>query len=310
MSRDLDLTEFQYVGVDPYSETVGELKIGPKGVRFVLPRQKKGRTYQALFDVEWPEVISFECCEVSYCKDEKSWPLEEELPDGYKAIGPAGMFFVYAMPYGEAEFQVWAFIPKSDVQTVKETAEKYLETPSLSGLAHHATAAAVRYVVNHCEILSRHETEWNDWLHKGPTTRPREKKWRERGASYIFCKEGMAIDLYGTGEQLEQMSTFWPWRRVKNILIDDVEILYQWHEDSYVYRQQVWKEEPRKSILSAAEDALNVYRSSKDVPQVLLIRPWSFPSCLHRSWDHLEPFASKASRNRFPPIYDFEEKDD
>lgn len=309
MSRDLDLTDFEYVGVDPHSKTVGELNICAKGARFVLPRERKGKAYQALFDVDWSEVVSFECCEVNYCRDEKSWPLKEELPEDYKVIGPAGMLFVYAMPFGEADFQVWAYIPQSDVRDVRELVEKYTETPSLPGLAHHATAAAVRYVVDHCEVLSRYETEWHDWLHKGPSAKPREKRWREKGATYVFCREGMAIDHYGTGEQLEQMSTFWPWRRIKSILVDDVEILYQWHEDSYIYRQQVWDDEGRRTILSAAENALNTYRSSEDVPQVLLIRPWSFPSCLHRSWDHLEPFASKASRNRFPPIYDFAEED-
>lgn len=306
------MTDFQYLGEDPYSKNIGELKIGPKGARFVLPREKKTRSYKAQFDLEWSEVLCFECCEVNYCHDYKSWPLHEEPPSGYEIIGPAGMFFVNLLLNGEAQFQIWAYIPRDDVANLRELAEGYLGIPSLPGIAHHGTAAAIRYIVENCEVLSRFETDWVDWTHKSPNapmTKPRDKL-REKGPVYSFCKEGMGIDFYGAGEQLEQMSTFWPWRLIKAIYLEDVEIIYLWHEDSYTFRQQVWEQEPRQSILDAANSALSTYRSSSDVRQVLLIRPWSFPSSLHRTWDQLEPFNCKASRNRFPPIYDFEEDDD
>jgi hypothetical protein len=120
----------------------------------------------------------------------------------------------------------------------------------------------------------------------------------------------MAIDFYGTGEQLEQMSTFWPWRRIRRVFKDDEELCvrYQWHDDAFTFNQQVLDNEPRKEFSDAAEAALNLYNESDGVDEFLLIRPWSFPARFHRTWDKLEAFSSKASRNKFPPIYDFEEK--
>ena len=308
VSEESGLADFEYVGEDPYNKAAGELKLGSEGARFILPRKQRGRSYRAIFDVDWLDVISFECCEVNFCEDDKSWPLQEEPPEDYKIIGPAGMFFVFLMALGEAAFQIWAFTPCEEITTVGELAERYLKRPSLPGLAHHGTASAVRYIVDHCEILEQHKTQWHDWLRKGPTTKPRIKKFKERGPDYIFCKEGMAIDFYGAGVQLEQMSTFWPWRVINNIFVVGNEILYQWYEDSYTFKQQVWEDEKRESIYTAAENALDTYKSSKKVQELVLIRPWSFPSRFHQTWDKLEPFASKASRNSFPSIYDFEEE--
>lgn len=312
MSRDIGLTGFEYAGKDPFGKTSSELLISPAGARFDLPREKKTRSYKVTFDVRWAEVVSYECCRVNVCADEKSWPIGEEIPPKYEVIGPAGMLFVYLLIEKKAHFQIWAYFPYEDVDRVKELAERYIGIPSTPGLAHHGTAAVVRYVVDHCDVLTRFETEWQDWIHKSPSS-PMSKareKLREKGPVYNFCMEGMAIDFYGASEQLEQMSTFWPWRIINNMYLDDAEILYQWHDDAFIFRQQVWDDNTRKTILAAALDALKQYRSSSSVKQVLSIRPWSFPSSLHRSWDQLEPFGSKATRNRFPPIYDFEEAED
>ncbi|RLI53098.1 MAG: hypothetical protein DRP09_16515, partial [Candidatus Thorarchaeota archaeon] len=193
---------------------------------------------------------------------------------------------------------------------VQNTLSEYLERPPVPGLAHHGNAAVVKYMVDHCTVLSRVKTEWHDWIKTGPLLgKPRKKRWRERGPDYVFCEEGMAIDFYGAGEQLEQMSTFWPWRVISTMIIDGYQILYQWYDDNYVYRQQVWDKEQRAEILKAAKNALKVYRSKEGIPEVLIIRPWTFPSRFYRTWDKLEPLTSKASRNRFPPILDFDEED-
>ncbi|MHA2235338.1 MAG: hypothetical protein ACXABH_08420, partial [Candidatus Thorarchaeota archaeon] len=84
-------------------------------------------------------------------------------------------------------------------------------------------------------------------------------------------------------------------------------VRYQWKDDTYIFRQQVLKDDQRLEFTQAAESALDSYNSSDDVDEMLMIRPWSFPSRFHRTWDKLEAFSSKASRNRFPPIYDFKE---
>jgi hypothetical protein len=310
MSDTFDPEEFEFTTIDPYSKGRGELKIGPQGVRFILPRKKKGRSYRAAFDVEWSDVVSYECCEVNYCKDDKSWPLHEEIPKDYKAIGPAGMLFFFLRSVQEAYFQIWTYMPLEEVGEVQKLLKDRLEMPPLPGLAHHGTAAAVRHVVSHCEVLERRSAQWHDWIHRGPSSEPREKKFREKGPDYIFCREGMAIDFYGAGEQLEQMSTFWPWRVMKAVFVDDAEILYQWFEDSYTFRQQVWDEEERQSILEAAQNTLAAYRATDNPQELVLVRPWSFPSRFHRSWDKLEPFASKVTRNSFPPVFDFVEEDE
>jgi hypothetical protein len=309
MSRDLEFSDFEYTGEDPHSSEPDKLQIGSDGARFILPRKKRRKSYTALFDTSWDEVISFECCEVHYCTDDLSWPLNEDLPNGYESIASAGLLFLYLMPFGQANFQIWSHFPVEDVPTVRELVEHYLNRPSLPGLAHHGTSAVVKYMYENSEILGRKTANWHDWAKKGPTSKP-NPKFRERPPEYIYCKEGMAIDFYGGGEQLEQMATFWPWRVVNSILLGEYEVLYKWHEDSYVFRQQVWVEKDREEFHSLAKSALDAYNAAKDVDELLLIRPWSFPSRLHRTWDKLEPFSSKASRNSFPPIYNFTETDD
>jgi hypothetical protein len=309
MSDDETLLNVQYVGNCPYNEKREEIQINPTQARFILPRQKTRKDYQAVFDAQWNEVVSFEVSEVHYCKDGETWPLDEELLEGMKPIGTSGIVFLHTVPFGRAVFPIWSTIPAEDVPTVRELIEEHLDRPSLPGLAHHGTAAAVKYILDRCEILTRMRGEFYDWLKKGRMAKP-NKKFRERGPDYVFCKEGMAIDFYGAGEQLEQMSTFWPWRLMHRVVPDNEElsIKYQWKEDAYIFEQQVLDDDMRHLFYQEAEKALEAYRASEGVNEYLLIRPWSFPSRFHRTWDKLEPFSSKASRNRFPPITEFTEE--
>lgn len=303
------LPDIEYLGNCPLSEKKHELQINNTYARFILPRDKRRKEYQAVFDAKWDEVISFEVAEVHYTKSGETWPIGEEIVDEkFEPIDSAGIVFLYNMPFGRAIFPIWTTIPKEDVPTVKTWIEKRLDRPSLPGLTHHGTAAAVKYILDHCEIYSRIRAEWNDWARKGRMAKP-NPRFRERGPDYVYCKEGMAIDFYGAGEQLEQMSTFWPWRKIKRVFPDDHEFVvrYQWSDDAYVFSQQVLETEARHEFYQAAESALESYQNADDVDEMLHIRPWSFPSRFHRTWDKLEAFSSKASRNRFPPIYDFQE---
>ncbi|MFW9846170.1 MAG: hypothetical protein ACFFD6_05455 [Candidatus Thorarchaeota archaeon] len=305
MAANEELPDLEYKGIDPFNDKQ-QLQINPEFGRFILLRQKRRKEYQAQYDARWEDVISFEVCEINHCQEDKTWPLDEDLPDGFRPIEPAGMVYLYQMPFGRAVFPIWITIPLEDVPKVRNLLEERLDRPSLPGLSHHGNAAAVKYITEQCEILSKHRAQWHDWSKRGRQAKP-NPKFRERGPDYVFCKEGMAIDFYGTGEQLEQMSTFWPWRLIRTVFNDSLEfsIKYQWHEESYVYQQQVLDNEERKKIAEDAQKALDIYKSSEDVDEVLAIRPRSFPSRWHRTWDKLEAFASKASRNPFPPIYDF-----
>jgi hypothetical protein len=309
MSNEENLSDTEYIGNCPYSKKRQEIQINPTQARFILPRQKKRKDYQAIFDAQWDEVVSYEVSEVNYCKDGETWPLDEELLEGMRPIGTVGIVFLHTVPFGRAVFPIWSIIPAEDVPTVRELIEKRLERPSLPGLAHHGTAAAVKYILDRCELYSRIQGEFYDWIKKGRMAKP-NKKFRERGPDYVFCREGMAIDFYGAGEQLEQMSTFWPWRLMHRVVEDSQElsVKYQWKEDAYIFEQQVLDDEQRRIFYQEAEKALEAYRSSDDVNEYLLIRPWSFPSRFHRTWDKLEPFSSKASRNRFPPVTEFIEE--
>ena len=310
MTQDETLPDIEYLGVCPYSEKRHEFQINPTHARFILPREKKMKGYLAGYDTEWKDVVSFEVCDVHYAKGGNTWPIGEELVDRkFKPIDSAGMVFLYIMPSGTAVFPIWTTIPIDDVPTVRELIEKRLDRPSLPGLAHHGTSAAVRYMLDHCEVYTRIRAEWNDWVKKGRISKP-ITKFRERGPDYVYCKEGMAIDFYGAGERLEQMSTFWPWRRVKRVFADNEElgVRYQWKDDAYIFNQQVLNDDQRLEFSQAAESAFDAYNASDNVNEMLMIRPWSFPSRFHRTWDKLEAFSSKASRNRFPPIYDFKEE--
>ncbi len=299
-----------YVGYDPYSKRTAETKIGQQGIRFTLPRRKRTKKYTIVYDIPWSEVISWDCSEVVICKEDNSWPLDEELPSDFKPIGNAAILFIFQKLKENKYFQIWSYFPQDDADRVRELVREHIGRDMVKGLAHHGTSAIVKYIVDHCDVLDSYQAHWYDWIHRGPSTKPREKKWREKGPVYIFCKEGMAINHYGSGVQLEQMSLFWPWRLIENIFIDDYEILYQWYEDAYTFRQQVWDDDERKRVLEMAKKALEFYRSSNDVPELMTIRPWSFPSRFYRSWDKLEPFVCKASRNGFPPIFDFEDEED
>jgi len=309
MTKDDRLSDVEYTGICPFSEKRHELQINREVARFILPRVKKRKEYSALYDAELDEVISFEVSEVHFGKDGETWPLDEDVPNDFELVGAAGMVFLFMMPFGKAVFPIWTTIPIEDVPTVRSLLEEYLERPSLPGLAHHGTSAAVRYILDHCEIYDRITAKWNDWTKKGRSDKP-NPKFREKPPDYVYCKEGMAIDFYGAGEQLEQMSTFWPWRRIKRVFADDHDfcVRYQWTDDAYVYEQQVLDNDERRRFAEAAEDAFDAYNSADDVNEFLMIRPWSFPARYHRTWDKLEAFSSKASRNRFPPIYDFEEE--
>jgi len=310
MTDDEQLSDIEYIGICPYSAKTHELQINSEMARFILPRKEKRKEFQAVYDAKWEEIISFEVCEVHFAKDGETWPLGEEIVnENFEPFETAGMVFLYLMPFGRAFFPIWTTIPFEDVPTVKKLIEDRLERPALPGLAHHGTSAAVKYILDHCEELSRMRADWNDWAKKGRMAKP-NPKFRERGPDYVYCKEGMAIDFYGAGEQLEQMSTFWPWRRVKRVFPDDEELVvrYQWHEDSYIFSQQVLDDDARHKFAEEADKALDAYNTSDDVDEFLLIRPWSFPSRFHRTWDKLEAFSSKASRNHFPPIYDFQEE--
>ncbi|MHA3964689.1 MAG: hypothetical protein AM325_014250 [Candidatus Thorarchaeota archaeon SMTZ1-45] len=310
MVQDDTLPDIEYHGICPYSERTHELQINVNLARFILPREKKRKWYQAVFDADWNEVISYEVCEVHIAKNGETWPIGEEIVDEkFTPMDSAGMVFLFTMPYGKAVFPVWTTIPIEDVPQVREWIEKRLESPSLPGLAHHGTAAAVKYILDQGQVQERIRAEWNDWVKKGRMAKP-NPKFRERGPDYVYCKEGMAIDFYGAGEQLEQMSTFWPWRKVKRVFADHQEftVRYEWHEDAYLFNQQVLDDDARNRFNKAAQNALDTYNSSDDVKEFLLIRPWSFPSRFHRTWDKLEAFSSKASRNRFPPIYDYMEE--
>ena len=302
------LHDAEYIGNDPFNEK-NEIQIGSEEVRFFLERQQKGRKYYAQYDAPWNEVVSYDVCEVHYCKDDLTWPLHEEIPDGFDPIDSAGIVFLFTVPEGRSFFPIWCIIPLEDVPKARAAIDNQLGRPSLPGLAHHGTAAAVKYILDNCEIVERVRGQWYDWVKKGRQASP-NTKFRERGPDYVYCKEGMAIDFYGAGEQLEQMSLFWPWRLIRRIFPDDEElsVRYQWSDEAYVYSQQVLEQEERARFAKAAEKALSLYQSSDDVAEILFVRPWSFPSRFHRTWDKLEPLSSKASRNKFPPIHDFDEE--
>ena len=308
MSDDnFDLSDFEYVGTQPFSETPDKIGIGSEGVRFVLHRTKKRKSYQTVYDLSWKDVISYECAEVNYCEDDKSWPIDEELTEDLKIIGPAGMVFFFLLPKEPGIFQVWSYIPFEDVSIVRDLIKKYTERPQLPRLAHHGNAAAVRYMVDKCTVRERHETTWHDWVKTGPALGKPRKKFREKGPDYVFCEEGLAIDFYGAGEMLEQMSTFWPWRVIENIWLDDYSIHYKWFDDAYIFRQQVWDKDQRPVLLEAAKNALAAYQSSDDTSEFLMIRPAAFPSYFYTVWEKLDPLSCKASRNGYPPVYDFNE---
>ncbi len=310
MSDDITKERYEYVRRHPYEPSKNELQISPDAIHFTLQREKRFRTYTTDYDVLWKDIVSYESCEVTLGEEDMSWPIDESPPEDFEPIGPAGMLFIFLTPSENEFFQIWAFYSKDDTTKVRKILENQIDRPQLPGLAHHATAAAVRYMIDHCTVLYSFDAKWHDWLRKRPGKKPRGGKWRERGPTYVFAEEGMAIDFYGAGLQLEQMAAFWPWRYIEEIYLDGDFICYQWYDEIYTFRQQVYDADSRKEIIRAAQDTLHAYEQKSEVDQFLLIRPWSFPSRFHRTWDKLEPFASKASRNGFPPVYDFEEEEE
>ncbi|MFW9908726.1 MAG: hypothetical protein ACFFEF_09140 [Candidatus Thorarchaeota archaeon] len=300
---DGEYIDWDIICADPYSSEQAELRMNSEQIDFILPRKKKGRSYRVVFNVKWDEIVSFDCSEVMYCKDEMTWPLGEPLPKGYKEIGPAGIFFAFLRAADQAFFQIWAIISKEDIPRVIEYAEEKLGRKNVPGLAHHGTTGVVKYVLERCEVIDRIRLHWHDWISAGPSTKPRDK-FQEKDPELVLCREGMAFVL-GDSSKLKQMSTFWPWRLIREITLmaDEVpQIAYIWHEDSYTFTQQVWDDNERNDILQRVKSAHQAYLQDDTISELRLIRPWSFPSVSHDTWDDLKPFVSKASRDGFPPI--------
>ncbi|TFF95253.1 hypothetical protein EU546_03640, partial [Candidatus Thorarchaeota archaeon] len=105
MPSDLD-----YIGTDPF-DPENEVRLDNNSATFFLKRKKKRKEYQTQYDASWEEVVSFDVCEVHYCKDELSWPLDEDPPDELKPIDTAGILFLYTLPHGRAFFPIWSIIP-------------------------------------------------------------------------------------------------------------------------------------------------------------------------------------------------------
>ena len=106
MSEEVDLTGYEYIGKAPYSKTPDMLALDSKEARFVLHRTKRKKSYQVVFDTHWSEVVSFDCCEVNYAKDDKSWPLDDDPLKDMEVIGPAGMLFIFLKPTDQNFFQI------------------------------------------------------------------------------------------------------------------------------------------------------------------------------------------------------------
>lgn len=292
------------ISVHPYSEERAELRMNAEQIDFILPRKKRGRPYNVIFNVKWNEIVSFDCSPINYCKDDLTWPINEPLPKKYSEIGPAGIFFLFLRAGGEAFFQIWAIIPQEDIESVTAYAEEHLGRHNVPGIAHHGTTGAVNYMLDHCEVIDRVRLHWHDWIKKGPSVEPREK-FAEIGPELVICKEGIAFNFSGASSKLEQMSTFWPWRLLRTVtpLQDETpQIAYVWYEDSYTFTQQVWADDERNDLLQRIRSAHEAYQNDDSIRELRLIRPWSFPSVDHETWDNLQPFASKASRDGFPPI--------
>ncbi|NHI88632.1 MAG: hypothetical protein EAX87_03855 [Candidatus Thorarchaeota archaeon] len=296
--------DWEISSVNPYSKERAELRMNADQIDFILPRRKRGRSYNVVFNVKWDEIISFDCSQIIYCKDELTWPAEEPLPKKYVEIGPAGIFFLFLRAGGEAFFQIWAIVPQSDIEKITEFAQEQLSRQNVPGLAHHGTTGVVNYILDRCEIIEKIPLHWHDWIRSGPSTKPREK-FMEIDPELVICKEGMAFNFAGASSKLKQMSTFWPWRVIREIapLKDEVpQIAYIWHEDNYTFTQQVWDDSERNEILMKVKTAHEEYQKDDSIKELRLIRPWSFPSVFHDTWDNLKPFVSKASRDGFPPI--------
>ena len=80
MAKFEKLPDALYSGVDPFDEE-NEIQIGNDVARFFLQREKKGRKYKTQYDVQWKEIVSYDVCEVHYCKDALTWPIDEDPPD-------------------------------------------------------------------------------------------------------------------------------------------------------------------------------------------------------------------------------------
>jgi hypothetical protein len=306
---DRDEIDWDIISTNPYSEKKAELRMNAEQIDFVLPRKKRGRSYNVVFNVKWDEIVSFDCSPITYCQKELTWPAAEPLPEKYDAVGQAGIFFLFLRAGGEAYFQIWAIVPQEDIRKITEYTEERLGRGNVPGLAHHGTTGVVNYILDRCEIIDRIPLHWHDWIKRGPSTKPREK-FMEIDPELVLCKEGMAFDFSGASSKLKQMSTFWPWRLLRTItaMEDEVpQIAYVWHEDNYTFTQQVWDDKERDNILQKVRSVHEAYQSDNSIRELRLIRPWSFPSVYHDTWDNLEPFVSKASRDGFPPVEEVSE---
>jgi hypothetical protein len=286
--------------------------LGEDLLEISYPQKKRlGPSAYVAFRVLYSSIRAYEVLEVKAFKDRTSIPIDVKLT--HKKYDPIelGEFYIFGLSADETDWYVFnLFIPKNQIQkTIKILREK-IKRPPLTGVTHYGNLAAIRYILDKCEILHEHDLLQYDWAKSSMFMRPRRDKYEKyvpKGKEttppkLIICKEGFAqIFSEETPTILKQMSTFWPWNMIKKISEDNDHIKFEWIDELYTFKQLITEDKTRNKLLRILKKALKNGKN-ENFDYAPFIRANSFPSKDEDSWKTVEPYGCEASRKGLPPL--------
>ncbi len=305
--EDLDPGETLYNCVEPFFKTPRKILLGSKALKISLPEKKRFRSpVYHNFLLSYNKIKAYEILPVTVNPDRGSYPMHLNKVGDYNL----GEVFIFGFSIDETEWYAMdVFIPVEDIREVEKILLKKTSRPQLKGLTHYGNLSAVKYIMSLCEKVYEHQVDAADWIKSSAFMRPVRDKFERyaprEGESnppkiYIF-KEGVAqIFSEDASSILHQMSTFWPWYLISNIIEKDSKLIFQWYDKTYTFEQLISDDTDRIELKKVCLESLAASRD-REIPKTFFIRSNSFPSRYESSWYNLEPFACEASREGLPP---------
>ncbi|WEU40605.1 MAG: hypothetical protein OdinLCB4_001340 [Candidatus Odinarchaeum yellowstonii] len=304
---EIDLGETLYNCIEPFFKHPRKMLAGSKALKISLPEKKRiGAPVYHNFLLSYDKIKAYEVLPVTVNRDRSSYPLNFNRAADYTL----GEVFLFGFSKDETEWYAMdLFIPVDDIQKIENILLEKTSRPQLKGLTHYGNLAAVKYIMSLCEKIYEYQVDVADWIKSSSFVRPIRDKFEKYAPRegenkppkiYVF-KEGIAqVFSDDSSSILHQMSTFWPWYLISNVIEKENKLIFEWYDKTYSFTQLISKNADRLELKKVCLECLTASRSIQ-IHKTFFIRSNSFPSRYEASWYNLEPFACEASRVGLPP---------
>ena len=294
--------------IEPFFKPARKMVFGSNLAEISIPQKRKFRgVLYHKFRIHYDKVKSYEVIPVKAAADRASYPLDKPQI-GLKELGE---IFLFGFNNDETDWYAFdAFIPKEEVRDVAKILLEKVKRPQLKGITHYGNLAAIKYVMDQCEIVYEYKIELTDWVKGSQFMRPARGKYEKyvpkkdesTPPTVSIFKEGIAQIFEARDPPiLQQMSTFWPWNLISKVTEKDNKLKIEWYDKTYAYEQLISDSAVREKIIKICIDCLESSKNKK-YQYAHFIRSNSFPSRYETSWYNLEPFGCDASRSGLPPV--------